>query len=63
MIDVVALSREEPDEKLAALVLPLAGRDSVGDRQDGGPQTGSFVFSTSATSVTDMPGSIALAMS
>jgi hypothetical protein len=63
MVDLVALSREEPDEKLAALVLALAGRDSVRDRQDRGPQTGSFVFSTSATSLTDIPESIAFAMS
>ena len=63
MVDLVTLSRQEPGEKLAALVLALTGRDSVRDRQDGGPQTGSFVFSTSATSLTDIPESIAFAMS
>ena len=63
MVDLVTLSRKEPDEKLAAPVLALTGRDSVRDRQDGGPQTGSLVFSTSVTSLTDIFESIAFAMS
>jgi hypothetical protein len=63
MLDVVALSRQELGEKLAALVVPLAGGDAIRDRQDGGLQTGSFVFSTSATSLIVISESIAFAMS
>jgi hypothetical protein len=60
---LVVLRLEQLDEERAALVLPFARRDTVGNRDDGGLQSGSFVFSTRATSVTDMPESIAFAMS
>jgi hypothetical protein len=63
MLDVVTVSRQEPDEQLTALVIPLPGCDTIRDRQDGGLQTGSFVFSTSATSVIAILESIAFAMS
>jgi hypothetical protein len=63
MLDVVTVSRQEPDEQLTALVIPLPGCDTIRDRQDGGLQTGSFVFSTSATSLIVSSVSIAFAMS
>ena len=63
MVDVVALPGQQLDEKLAARVLAFPGCDAVRDRQDGRPQTGSFVFSTSETSLTVISASIAFAMS
>jgi len=63
MLDAVALPGQQLDEKLAARVLAVPGFDTVRDRQDGGPQTGSFDFSTSETSLTIMSASIAFAMS
>jgi hypothetical protein len=63
MLDAVALLNQQLDEKLAARVLAFPGCDTVRDRQDGRPQTGSFVFSTSETSLTVISASIAFAMS
>jgi len=51
------------DEKRTALVLTLACRNPVGDREDRRPHAGSFVFSTRATFVTTIALSIAFAMS
>ena len=50
-------------EQRAARVLRLTAGDAVGDGEDGGLQTDSFVFSTSRTSATTIPLSIAFAMS
>jgi hypothetical protein len=61
--DVVAVSFEQLDEQAAALVVALARGDAVGDGEDGRSQTGSFVFSTSATSRMTISLSIAFAMS
>ena len=73
--DPVGLVRHEPPdhleavgdqqllERVAAPVLRLAARDAVGDGEDPGPHTSSFVFSTSVISVIIMPLSIAFAMS
>jgi hypothetical protein len=63
MLDLVTLRLEQLDEEGATRVLPLARRNAVGDRDDRRLQTASFVFSTSVTSETTMPLSIALAMS
>src|SRR4051812_30450907 len=63
VLDVVVLRLEQLDEECATLVLSLARRDAVGHRHDRGLHRGCFVFSTRATSVTDIPESIALAMS
>ena len=63
MLDVELLSFQQLDQKAPALVLPLTRRDAVRDGDDRGPQSGSFVFSTRVTSDTDIPGSIAFAMS
>jgi hypothetical protein len=63
MLDVVLLTLEQLDEQPAALIVPLASRDAVGDGDDCGLQAGSFVFSTSVTPVTDISLSIAFAMS
>ena len=62
-LDVVAVALQELGEQVAAPVLRLAARDAVGDGEDGGPQTGSFVFSTSVTSPITIALSIAFAMS
>src|SRR5439155_6327220 len=61
--DIETLRFEQRHEQLAALVLTLAGRHAVRDGEHTGSQTGSFVFSTSATSVTLIPLSTAFAMS
>jgi hypothetical protein len=50
-------------EKGSTLVGPLATRDAVRDRQDGGSQTSSLVFSRRRTSVRDIESSTAFAMS
>jgi hypothetical protein len=63
MHDIEPLRLEQRDEQLPALVVTLSRRDAVGNRDDAGSQTGSFVFSTSVTSVTFIPLSIAFAMS
>ena len=63
MRHVEAFRIEQRDEQLPALVLSLSRRNAVGNRDDAGSQTGSFVFSTSATSDTVIPLSIAFAMS
>jgi hypothetical protein len=61
--DVVAVALEQLDQQAAALVVALACGDAVGDGEDGRPQTGSFVFATSATSRITISLSIAFAMS
>jgi hypothetical protein len=63
MLDLVALPSQQLDEQLAARVLAFPGCDAVRNRQDGSPQTGSFVFSTSETSLTVISASTAFAMS
>jgi hypothetical protein len=63
MLDAVAVLNQQLDEKLAARVLTFPGCDTVRDRQDRRPQTGSFVFSMSETSLTVISASIAFAMS
>ena len=63
MRDVEALGLQEGDEQLPAFVLSLARGDTVRDGDDTGFQPGSFVFSSSTTSVTDISLSIAFAMS
>src|SRR6266568_9577943 len=63
MLDLVLLALEQLHEESTAFVVALPGRNAVRDREDGGLHTGSFVFSTSVTSVTAMPLSIAFAMS
>jgi hypothetical protein len=63
VLDLVVVGLEQLDEERAALVFPLAGGNAVRDGDDRGPQTGSFVFSTSITSEMDMSLSIAFAMS
>jgi hypothetical protein len=63
MGDVVAVGLEQLDEQPPALVVALAGCDAVRDRDDGRSQTGSFVFSASATSRMTSCVSIAFAMS
>jgi hypothetical protein len=63
MRDLVALNGEELLQKSPTLVGPLATRDAVRDRQDGGSQTASFVFSRRRTSVRDIESSTAFAMS
>jgi hypothetical protein len=50
-------------EGVAAPVLRLAARHAVGDGENRGLQTGSFVFSRRRISVTTIPLSIAFAMS
>jgi hypothetical protein len=62
-LDLVALPLQQRGERIAAPVLAGAGVDTVGDRQDGRLQTGSFVFSTSSTPSILIAGSIAFAMS
>ncbi len=73
--DRVALVRDEASEHLEAVgeqkllegvarhVVGLPARHAVGDGEDTGPHTSSFVFSTSVISVIVIPLSIALAMS
>ena len=61
--DLVALDLEQLLQKSSTLVRPLATRNAVRDRQDGGPQTSSFVFSSRRTSVNDIESSTAFAMS
>ena len=62
-LDLVALAGQQLLEHVAAPVLARPLRDPVGHRQDGGPQTCSFVFSSSRTPSTVIPLSIAFAMS
>src|SRR5436190_4096466 len=62
-LDLVTLSAEQLRQDVAAAVLPLAGRDTVGDGQDGGLHTASFVFSSKRTSLISISLSIAFAMS
>jgi hypothetical protein len=62
-LDLVALVFEQLLEEGAALVSSLSARDAVRDRQDGGSQTSSFVFSRSLTSVNVIESSTAFAMS
>lgn len=60
---LVAVALEQLLEQRAALVGALATGNAVRDRQDGGSQTSSFVFSMRRTSVRVMESSTALAMS
>src|SRR5204862_140456 len=63
-LDVVAVPAQQLLERVAALVLPRPGDDTVRDGEHRGLQpTFSFVFSTSATSTIRMPLSTAFAMS
>jgi hypothetical protein len=61
--DGVAVRLEQSREQVAARILARALVDTVRNREDGGLQTGSFVFETSVTSVTTIDLSTALAMS
>jgi hypothetical protein len=63
VLDLEVLLLEQLDEQPAALVVARPGGNAVGDGDDGGLQTASFVFSTSVTSLTDIALSIAFAMS
>ena len=58
-----ALALEQLGERVAAAILARPVVDAVRDRQHGGVHTGSFVFSTSVTSVIVIALSIAFAMS
>ena len=62
-LDLVAVRPQELLEGVAASVLRLAPRDTVGDGQHRCPQTSTLVFSISVTSVITIPLSIAFAMS
>jgi hypothetical protein len=63
-LDVVAVGAQQLLERLAASVFARPGDDTVRDSENRGLQpTGSFVFSTSATSAIRIPLSTALAMS
>src|SRR5215210_1995319 len=61
--DLVTVAAQELGEQVAAPVFPRAGYDAVRNGQHRGSQTGSFVFSTSATSAIVISLSIAFAMS
>ncbi len=61
--NLVALAFEQLLQQSAALIRSLAARNAVRDRQDGGSQTSSFVFSRSRTSVNLIESSTAFAMS
>jgi hypothetical protein len=60
---VESVGEEKLLEDAPAPVLGLAAGDAVGDGEDGGVQTSSFVFCSSVMSVIVMPLSIAFAMS
>ena len=61
--NLVAFDLEQLLQESSTLVHPFATRNAVRDRQDGGFQTSSFVFSSRRTSVRDIESSTAFAMS
>ena len=62
-LDRVAVSAQELVQEIAAAVLSLTARDTVGDGQHGGLQTSSFIFSIRRTSLIVIALSTALHMS
>jgi hypothetical protein len=62
-LDLEPLGPQELVEQLAAAVFAAPLGDAVRDREDGGSQTASFVFSSKRTSPMTMAESTALAMS